>query len=319
MHAGHIIINFIVFLKHACSALYSIQPSTPDQTFTPVTSNSCELQVFDLELEDDNHPTFKTKQAFDNEHNFDNTDSIIQSTIPECLPVASASFHGPNLRVEVPFLYHHLIEVDSCGHELFIEDHDITVKVPEGAVTTGERVYLEVGVTMFGPFNFTNSSQPISPILWLCFPGVNDVYDRLSLKKPIKVTLPHVLTGLTSSQLQDHCVSFSKANHFNISQDGSYTFKSIEETSLVNVSFTSNDKKSYGILETLHCCFLCIEAKKTPQLASNISYCLVRIESSVPPRSEIHFATTYFLDTCLKVIKLLFMIIFILIFPTCRL
>ena len=196
---------------------------------------------------------------------------------------------------------------DSHGYELIIEEHNITIKVPEGAVTTGKRVYLEVGVTMFGPFNFTNNSQPISPILWLCFPNVNDVYGWLSLKKPIEVTLPHVLTGLTSSQLQDHHVSFSKANHYNLKhihvpyeEIYEYDFQPVEENS--TVTFTSSENKSHGTLETFHCCFLCIEAQMSPKLVTDSSYCLVRMESSVPPRSEIHFAVTYFLKTCLKVI-----------------
>ena len=236
----------------------------------------------------------------------------------------STYFQTAKLRGKVRFLYHHVLVCDYHGHELIIGEHDITIKVPEGAVTTGKRVYLEVGVTMFGPFNFTNNSQPISPILWLCFiPSVNDVTDRLSLvlKKPIEVTLPHILTGLTSSQLQDHHVSFSKANHFNnnpeyipilyeyefdISYD--YDFQPVEGNS--TVTFTSSENKSYGTLETFHCCFLCMEAQMSPKLVTDTSYCLVRMESSVPPRSEIHFAVTYFLKTCLKVIAALHVHIF---------
>ena len=192
-----------------------------------------------------------------------------------------------------------MLECDSHGCELVIKDHDIIVRIPEGAIDIGKRVCLEIGVTMFGPFKFSSNSQPISPILWMCL-----LDDSIILKKPFQVILPHYLTNLTVEELQDHHVRFAKARHFNSNLDEtqplSYTFQPFWG----NLSFyTSGEQKSYGILETFHCCFLCIEAKKTPQLVTDTSYCLVRIvvPSSQWNYSEIYFATTYFLDTCLKV------------------
>ena len=222
-----------------------------------------------------------------------------QPRYEECRHIhSSTSYQKASSRAKIPFLYHNVFDCSSNGCELDIFDYDITITVPEGAIAEGERKCLEVGVAMFGPFNFTNDSQPISPILWLCF-----LDDDFVLKKPIRVTLPHFLKGIARSDLQNHHVTFSKANHRDSHlEDGSifYTFKPIEGD--FTADFTSSGDKSYGVLETFHCCFLCIEAKKTPQLLTDATFFLVRIESSCPPRSEVHFATTYFLETCLKVI-----------------
>ena len=60
-----------------------------------------------------------------------------------------------------------MLEVDCKGREYTNVDHDITLRIPEGAVAEGEKVHFEVGVTMYGPLIFPENTQPISPILWL--------------------------------------------------------------------------------------------------------------------------------------------------------
>ena len=51
----------------------------------------------------------------------------------------------------VPFLDHLMLEVDCNGREYTNVDHDITLRIPEGAVAEGEKVHFEVGVAMYGP------------------------------------------------------------------------------------------------------------------------------------------------------------------------
>ena len=103
-----------------------------------------------------------------------------------------------------------MLEIDCTGREYSNVDHDITLRIPEGAVAEGEKVQFEVGVAMYGPFIFPENTQPISPILWLCLP------EDVKLKKPFQVVLPHYLTGLSRERIQyDHQVRFTKAKHSN--------------------------------------------------------------------------------------------------------
>ena len=205
-------------------------------------------------------------------------------------------FSAAEKNAQVPFLDHRMLECDCNGREYTNVDHDITLRIPEGAVAEGEKIHVEIGVAMYGPFIFPENTQPISPILWLCI-----LEEDVELKKPFQVVLPHYLTGLSKERVQYHQVCFAKASH------NDYTFVDNQMTYKFLASDTepllaSSGYRSYGVLVSKHCCFYCLLAKKTPQLATDAGYCLTRIESSVSPqRSEVYFCATFFLDTCLRV------------------
>ena len=160
----------------------------------------------------------------------------------------------------------------------------------------GEKVTFEVGIAMYGPFIFPENTQPISPIVWLCL-----LEEDTELSKPFQIILPHYLTGMTKERVRHHDVGFAKANHNDytfVENQLSYKFQVCEKNPLL----ASSGYRSYGVLEAKHCCFYCLEAKQTPELATDAGYCLVRIESSLTPqRNEVYFTTIYFLDTCLRV------------------
>lgn len=209
----------------------------------------------------------------------------------------STFYQEAKSRAKVPFLYHHLLECDSVGREFNIMEHDITVRIPEGAVPEGKKFFLEFGVTIFGPFHFLNDFQPISPVLWLC-----PLDEDFTLRKPFEIVLPHFLSRLPVNELEKHHITFAKANHSDYClQDSHMWYKFAPINAEGSMRFASNGGKGCGVLTTNHCCFYCIQAKKTPLLGMQASYCLVRIEPYSSPMNEIHFAATYFLNTCLKV------------------
>ena len=210
-------------------------------------------------------------------------------------PQQSAAFQEARTRAKIPFLHHQVLECDSSGVEFNIVKHDISVEIPKGCVSEGEKLCLEVGVAMYGPFKFTDDSQPISPILWLCF-----LNEDVKVNKPIKIIVPHFLTGLTESRLQEHRVSFAKAKHKDYIPQEDYIVYNFEP-SADKTQFISIKGKSYGVLETTHCCYLCIRAKRTSLLAKDAGYRLARVERISPRWNEIHFAATYRLTTCCKV------------------
>ena len=178
-------------------------------------------------------------------------------------------------------------------------DHDITVRIPEGAVAEGEKIHFEIGVAMYGPFIFPDNTQPISPILWLCL-----LNENVDLKKPFQIVLPHYLTGLSRERVQYYQIGVAKASHNDYTfVDGQMTFKF--QSSEIEAVLASRGCRSYGVLISKHCCFYCLEANHTPELAKDAGYCLTRIESFLTPqRNEIYFSVTYFLETCLRVSRL---------------
>ena len=214
-------------------------------------------------------------------------------TIPQVSQ--STYFSVAEKTANVPFLDHQMLEVDCNGREFTNVDHDITLRIPEGAVAEGEKVHFEVGVAMYGPFIFPENTQPISPILWLC------LLEEVEMKKPFQIVLPHYLSGLSRERIEYHKVGFSKANHDDIvvvDNQMCYKFQGCD----AYPRFTSSGYRNYGVLVSKHCCFYCLQANQTPELATDAGYCLVRIEYSPSPQwNEIHFSAVYFLDTCLRV------------------
>ena len=211
----------------------------------------------------------------------------------------SLYFTEAEKKAQVLFLCYRLLECDHHGKEYTVEDHDITIRIPIGAIPKEKKIHLEVAVAMYGPFKFVGNVQPISPILWLC------LEENSILSKPLQVILPHFLIGLANckKKAQYHQVSFAKADHNNHFFQGDqmiYLFQSCDSEPY----FASSGSKSYGVLLTNHCCFYCLQANQTRDLAIDAGYCLVRIESStssMQKRSEIYFTAVYFLHTCLKV------------------
>ena len=220
----------------------------------------------------------------------------------------STYFHSAEKTACVPFLDHQILEVDCAGREYTNVDHDITLRIPEGAVAEGEKIHFEVGVAMYGPFIFPDNTQPISPILWLCV-----LEEDAEQRKPFQIVLPHYLTGLSRERIEHHQVRFTKANH----KDYTSTLGlPIAETGIIVLHYNfdqcvtkpllaSSGYRNYGVLVSKHCCFYCLTAQKTPELALDAEYCLVRIESCISPqRNEFYFAAIYFLETCLRVSQL---------------
>ena len=181
----------------------------------------------------------------------------------------SVYFQDAKRKALVPFLHHHVLVCDSKAQQYTIEDHDITLRLPKEAVEQGETVHLEVGVAMYGPFDFPENTQPISPVVWLC--PVEDA----KLKKPFQLILPHYLTGLSQERINHHKVAFAKASHDNINTSKNNQIDYVFHECDTKPIFASYNRGFYGILVSQHFCFYCLMAKQTPELALDAGYGLV--------------------------------------------
>lgn len=211
----------------------------------------------------------------------------------------SRYFQESKDKAKISFLHHDIYECNHNEQLIKIQQHDISLKIPEGAVNNGQILHLEIAVTMHGPFKFRSSDniQPISPILWLCL-----LEEDVELNKPFQLVMPHMLTGLTMENARQYNIGFAKASHIPFTDDQnmlSYTFHQCT----TDTEFTSTGCRKFGILTAEHCCFYCIKANQTPEFATDAGYCLVRIERPLnPPTKEISFAAIFYLSTCVRVI-----------------
>ena len=229
----------------------------------------------------------------------DSSSESLAPPLPPRWPILSPqSFAEAEKRAQVIFLHQKVLDCDTSGLVYFIKDHDITLRIPVGAVPSGKKIHFEIGVAMFGPFKFPEGTQPISPVLWLC------LLEDCKFNKPFQVILPHFLTGLTKEGVDKHQVVLMKANHSDRLEEDSQ-MKYIFQTSDVTPNFTTHRGRSFGIISMDHCCFYCLQANQTSELAMDAGYCLTRIEAFISQqRSEVHFAAVYCLQTCLRVSQL---------------
>ena len=235
--------------------------------------------------------------------------SDLHCTLPleSCLPIeettesvsslhhqeqTSRSSSNETLRF-VPFIgSRQILEFNSTG-AVFTGFDEIKIDIPPNAIPYGIRGRLEVGVCLYGPFMFEENYQPISPILWLCLQG-----NIRHLAKPIRLTLPHILPDLSEEDLVSFGIRFVKANHDHVTNaNGERVYKF--QPSLDETSYYSSGGKGYGVLQTDHFCYMCLEAESTTdhEMAKHMGYCLTCVQG---PSTLCIFAT-YFLNTCLAV------------------
>ena len=187
---------------------------------------------------------------------------------------------------------------DSSGKEFTNSDHDITLRVPEGAIPEGVTVHIEAGVALHGPFHFPPGARPISPIVWFC------MQEKIPFLKPVEVILPHFLHNLEGLQL-GLGLGFLKAEHSTYTTDDDekrYMFQPVNDP----FEFHFENGRGFGVLYTKHFCSLCIQANITrDQLPSKAQYCLTEVIPDPWPSMQIsvptHFCVTFFVNSCFQV------------------
>ena len=249
-----------------------------NSVYTSTLTSNVETHIYDT-IDDPKQTTCNTVHQTNTAPNTCTCD-VIDTT-------SDAISRNKHTRAGVHFFYQRTLECDNAGLDHTIHGHNITIRIPEGAVPPGDKLLMKVGVTLFGPFTFPENFWPISPLLQLC-PSEIDHYE---FKKPLTVILPHFLSEKTIEKLTPGEVCFAKANH-NYSEENGYKFELIDTKPM----FATSGPRNFGVLQIQHCCYLCLLEGKNLEGAE---YNLVRIEKPLP-RSEIHFLVTYCLDTCLQ-------------------
>ena len=56
----------------------------------------------------------------------------------------------------------------SEGIEYNDEWNDFTLKIPQGAIPEGESLTIDIGVALYGPFQYPEGLRPVSPVFWIC-------------------------------------------------------------------------------------------------------------------------------------------------------
>ena len=190
-----------------------------------------------------------------------------------------------------------LYDCTNKGMTYVDETNDVILEIPEGAIPEEERLTVDVGVALFGPFQFPEGLRPVSPVFWAC---VRD-NSKFQFLKPVTVTIPHFLDLDNEDKMEFLGLTFLKAHH-NKNSAGLYEFQPLTEGEM-----DFNTLRTHGILGTLHFCSLCLAAKFIPR---STEFCITSVVPHCPgPVGKnvggCFFVTFMNLKTCLEKVETL--------------
>ena len=131
---------------------------------------------------------------------------IASSIQPQQLP---PPIDPHNTRKYIPASFTPVATLSPCTNEggYYHNDHnDFVMEIPAGAIPEGERITIDIGVALYGPFQYPKDLRPVSPVFWLCIRDQKDFH----FLKPVKVTIPHCLNLESHDDIESLGVTFLK-------------------------------------------------------------------------------------------------------------
>ena len=188
-----------------------------------------------------------------------------------------------------------LLQCTHDGRSYYDEHNDFKLEIPEGAIPEGESITIDIGVALYGPFQYPEGLRPVSPVFWVC---VRDC-KRFQFLKPVKVTIQHCLNLKNPEDIESLGLTFLKGDHKMNSQQ-MHRFQQAEGDAF----FSALDM--FGVFQLSHFCSLCISCKDANHFIHKALFCI----SAVIPRiisfdqpSYAYFFITFLLSTCLDKVK----------------
>ena len=194
----------------------------------------------------------------------------------------------------IPESFSPVATLSQCTHDgrHYYEANDFSLEIPEGAIPEGESITIDIGVALYGPFQYPEGLIPVSPVFWLC------VRDKKHFRflKPVTVTIPHFLNLKNHNDIESLGLTFLKGDHeMNVQQ--MYDFRQAEGDIVIQ------PLQKYGALQTLHFCSLCLSSRNVLRSLEKAFYCMTAViphTFSTAQSSVALFFVTLAQHTCLK-------------------
>ena len=227
-------------------------------------------------------------------------DSLTHSHETQSLvPTSGPPIDPHDTREYIPACFTPVATLSQCTHggrQYFDKHNDFGLDIPAGAIPEGDSITIDIGVALYGPFQYPKGLRPVSPIFWVC---VRDQKDFRFLK-PVKVTIPHCLNLKQYDDIESLGLNILKGDH-EMNPQQMYQF---QQEGNILIQPLKNSK--YGVIESTHFCSRCISCKDTPEFYEKSSFCLCSVipEQFFPGRdSHAFFFITLLLPTCLTTVE----------------
>ena len=212
------------------------------------------------------------------------------------IPTSDAPIDPQNTREYLPTCFTPVATLSQCTHDgrwYYDEHNDFGLEIPAGAIPKGESITIDIGVALYGPFQYPEGLRPVSPVFSVC---VRDQKDFQFLK-PVKVTIPHCLNLECHDNIESLGLTFLKGDH-EMNPQQMYQLQPAEGDVLIE------PLKEYGVIETTHFCSLCIAGQVTKELVKNANFCISAVlPTTISDTESAYFFITFLLKACLTVVE----------------
>ena len=214
------------------------------------------------------------------------------------LPTSGPPIDPHNTREYIPTCFTPVATLSQCTHDgrrYYDEHNDFGLEIPAGAIPEGESITIDIGVALYGPFQYPEGLRPVSPVFWFC---VRDQKDFQFLK-PVKVTIPHCLDLKQYDDIESLGLTFLKGDHV-MKPRQMYQLQPAEGDVLIE------PLKIHAAIKIAHFCSLCFSCKERRDLFEKEIFCLYSVipcKISPDQPSEAYFFITLRLKTCLTTVQ----------------
>ena len=140
---------------------------------------------------------------------------------------------------------------DHCGGTLIIEEHDVTITVPELAVSRGEEVEIQAVASLIGPYKLPNDYKAISVFVWIAADYM--------FKKPVRITIPHFASIGDLDEISDVAVLTANEKDLILNENGDIMLQM--HKSVYDYHYEVND--DYCDYYTNHFCSKCLARRRS--------------------------------------------------------
>ena len=203
-----------------------------------------------------------------------------------------------NTREYIPTCFTPVATLSQCtydGRWYYDEHNDFGLEIPAGAIPEGESITIDIGVALYGPFQYPEGLRPVSPVFWVCIRDRKD----FQFLKPVKLIIPHCLELKQYDDIKSLGLTFLKGDHEMNSQQ-MYQFQPAEGDVLID------PLKIHAVIKITHFCSLCLLIEDRRDLFEKEIFCLYSViphKISPDQPSDAYFFVTLHLKTCLTTVQ----------------
>ena len=181
------------------------------------------------------------------------------------------------------------------GHTYWDEKNEVLIQIPRKAIPRGVSLDIDVNVSLYGPFQYPEGLQPISPVVWMCARG----HEGFQFLKPVSISLPHYLNIDRTEDCESLGITLLKSDHKRNERN-----KYLLTPTDMNLEVDPERKRNLKF-KTNHFCHLCL-AKNVSRGdvfdAQSRAQCFCTGVKD-PKTLYFYFYISYYLPTCIELIK----------------